>query len=111
MGWETSDRRQRLPRNWPAICKRVYSLYGGVCANPDCDSRASEVDHIVPGDDHSLGNLQPLCGPHHREKTLREAHAANRQKQAELRALKKRPQESHPGSLKRPAKPLTRRGW
>ena len=40
---------------------------------PDCHGIGAECDHIKPGDDHSLSNLQWLSAPCHLAKTLREA--------------------------------------
>lgn len=109
MAWSTSDRSSRLPRNWAVLRRRVLSLANHTCEK--CRAPATEVDHINAGDDHSLINLQALCATCHQRKSIAEGHAANRRKQAELRALTKRPQETHPGTLRRPAKPLTRKGW
>lgn len=109
MAWDSSNRRKRLPRGWDALQRRVIALAGGICAQ--CGGKANQADHIRPGDDDSLTNLQALCSPCHRSKSAAEGHEANRRKQAELRALTRRPAESHPGTLKRPAKPLPRKGW
>lgn len=78
MGWETSDRRSRLPGNWQTLRLRVLRRDRNTCQARNvhgvlCGARASDVDHIVPGDDHCLSNLQALCAPCHRDKTLREA--------------------------------------
>lgn len=43
-------------------------------SGPGCTQRATEVDHIANGDDHSMTNLQAVCTTCHREKTLREAN-------------------------------------
>jgi hypothetical protein len=56
------------------------------------------VDHIRPGDDHSLSNLRSLCSYHHRIKSSQEGAAA---KAAKQRAMNKRfrRDEQHPGLL------------
>lgn len=72
--WATSDRRARLPQHWNRIRLRTLRRYNHRCA--DCGNRATEVDHIVNGDDHSDSNLQALCAPCHRKKTQAEAARA-----------------------------------
>lgn len=60
-----------------------------ICQQPG----ANEVDHIRPGDDHSLSNLAPVHGdPCHKAKTIRERP---------MRSFlpRKRPQEKHPGVI------------
>lgn len=97
MPWETSDRRFRLPKNWPQLKRQVKARAHGLCEaaphDPRCDGVGTDCDHVIEGDDHSLGNLQWLSGPCHRAKTGRESAARNRQR-AELRH---RPTEQHPG--------------
>jgi 5-methylcytosine-specific restriction protein A len=61
-GWRQSSRRERLPSNWPQL--RVEALRRNPrklchwCRRPGGD----ELDHIIPGDDHSLGNLDWIHG-------------------------------------------------
>jgi 5-methylcytosine-specific restriction enzyme A len=99
MGWETSDRRGRLPKDWPAIRVRVKRRDKGLCQeiSPDtgliCGEPGTDVDHINPGDDHSMSNLQLLCGWHHERKTIRERPKRRPQ------ASRKRAPERHPGLL------------
>lgn len=95
--WGSSDRATRLPRDWKARRARVLARCGYKCEWQDpsvsgarCPNRATECDHIARGDDHSLDNLQGLCGPHHAAKTQREAAEARR-----LRG-RMRPREVHP---------------
>ncbi len=66
-----------------------------VCLGPGADG----VDHVIPGDDHSLENLkaihhhvEPFC---HRAKSSAEGGRAAQAK----RIPRKRPQERHPGML------------
>ncbi|MGZ4659827.1 MAG: HNH endonuclease, partial [Arthrobacter sp.] len=66
-----------------------------------CHSTATDVDHIVPGDSHILSNLQGLCNPHHLIKTAHETNAAR----AEIRKLRKLPEEPQPGIITGPPRP------
>ncbi len=43
-----------------------------------CPSPGIEVDHEIPGDDHSMANLRALCSYHHKLKSSAEGHAARR---------------------------------
>jgi 5-methylcytosine-specific restriction endonuclease McrA len=62
--------------------------YEGVCLGT-----ASEVDHIERGDDHSRSNLRAVCFRCHAKKSSAEGVARKR----ELRELRNRQQERHPG--------------
>lgn len=92
--WATSDRRSRLPRNWPAIRTRVLKR-DPVCrcrgcprCTPDgCPVPSAEADHILPIDDHAMTNLQGLCKPCHTSKTIAQRPVMHR----------RRPSEPHPG--------------
>ncbi|WSJ69057.1 HNH endonuclease [Kitasatospora sp. NBC_01302] len=103
MSWTTSDRRLRLPPNWPQIRRRVLARDGHRCTATDhygvrCPEAATDVDHIRPGDDHREANLRSLCGWHHRVKSSREGAAA---KAAARRRHDRRFRraEDHPGLL------------
>ena len=74
MNWTTSTRRTRLPAGWARLRRQVLRRDGSICQI--CGDRATEVDHIVPGDDHGMWNLQSLCTPCHRTKSSREGNAA-----------------------------------
>ncbi|QDQ14331.1 HNH endonuclease [Streptomyces spectabilis] len=81
MVWESSNRRSELPANWEALRARVLRrdkgacqgvlMEGGLCGHP-----GTEVDHVRPGTDHSMSNLQLLCAWHHKRKTQAESLAA-----------------------------------
>ena len=99
MAWHTSDRRHRLPNNWPTITSRIKARANHRCEapvhDPRCDGTGTEVDHIIQGDDHSDHNLQLLNEYCHRAKTADETAARNK-----LNAkLRRRPEEHHPGRL------------
>ncbi|MFJ1932632.1 HNH endonuclease [Kitasatospora sp. NPDC088160] len=101
MSWATSDRRARLPADWPRIRFRVLVRDGHRCTAKDqygdrCIEPATDVDHIRPGDDHREVNLQSLCGWHHRVKSSREGAAAKaaRRRRNDRRF---RRTEEHPG--------------
>lgn len=95
MTWSTSDRRSRLPSDWPKRRQQVKRRARGLCEaeqhEPDCNGIGTECDHIVNNDDHSLSNLQWLSTPCHKAKTQRESRA--------WRQPKARPRPAHPGLL------------
>lgn len=82
MAWATSNRRDRLPANWERLRARVIRRAGGVCqgvlfdTGQRCNATGTDVDHITPGDDHGLDNLQLLCRWHHTQKTQAESATA-----------------------------------
>ena len=97
-GWVGSTRAARLPADWPMRRARVKRRARGRCEWVDeqgrCPDPGTDCDHITPGDDHDLANLQWLCGWHHARKTAREGAAA-----AAPRPPRARPAEPHPGLL------------
>lgn len=94
--WAGSTRRARLPRDWPAIRQRILKRDQRRCTWPGCGQPATDVDHIVAGDDHTDANLTSLCDPHHRAKSGREGAAAR------TYVSPRRPAEQHPG-LRQPS--------
>lgn len=102
--WSNSNRRERLPPEWPAIRRRILKRDNRECQHRDRGSReicgdfANEVDHIQHGDDHSDGNLQALCSWHHARKSSSEGGAARAVKRRQIRS-KYRRTEDHPGLL------------
>ncbi|QUW18881.1 hypothetical protein [Agrococcus sp. Marseille-Q4369] len=99
MAWDTSDRRSRLPEDWDDLRKQVKRRAGGRCEAkrhaPHCNGIGTDCDHVRPGDDHGLGNLQWLSRPCHDAKT----RADNARQNAERAALRRRPTENHPGRI------------
>lgn len=98
MSWNSSNRRQELPKDWEANYRiPVLSAAGWRCqiAGPGCIRVATEVDHIKRGTDHSRSNLRAACRRCHSKKSS--AEGVNRRR--ELKALGKRPEERHPGRL------------
>lgn len=92
-----SDRAMRLPPDWQARRLRVlrrdrYSCQARMSTGYLCLERANQVDHIVPGDDHDLTNLQALCRWHHARKTSAEGAAAR----TYIEPRRRKP-EAHPG--------------
>jgi 5-methylcytosine-specific restriction protein A len=87
--WQHSSRRSRLPANWASLRRHILERDAYRCHVIGCDAVASEVDHLRPGDDHSLGNLAAICTHHHRRKSSAEGN--------EARARTARPGETHPG--------------
>lgn len=100
-GWDGSTRRERLPADWPE--RRLYVLRrdGYRCTalrrdNTRCPVRATDVDHIRPGDNHDSANLTSLCRWHHARKSAAEGGRAA----AARRAPRRRPPERHPGDIR-----------
>ena len=99
MPWETSNRREELPSNWPQIRQQVGDRDGWVCQWPRdggrrvCGSPANQCDHKNDRDSYALGDLWMLCGFHHKGKTQQESAEARRVIQAKA----KHPVERHPG--------------
>jgi 5-methylcytosine-specific restriction protein A len=100
VAWEGSDRRSRLPGDWPARRAHVLARDGYMCQHVRLDTgricalRATDVDHIRHGDDHSEANLQALCDWHHKKKSGSEGGKAS----AEARAKRAKANAYvHPG--------------
>jgi 5-methylcytosine-specific restriction protein A len=100
--WQGSDRRDRLPADWPLRRAFVLDRDGHSCRHiredtgRPCGVPAHDVDHIRNNDDHGYHNLQALCEYHHRQKSGREgglASGKSRQRAKEARAPK------HPGLI------------
>lgn len=85
MVWETSDRRSRLPANWPTLRRLVLERDRYECQHQRedtgqrCGLPATDVDHINRGDNHHPNNLQALCPWHHKHKTAMEGGRASAQ--------------------------------
>jgi 5-methylcytosine-specific restriction protein A len=100
--WSGSDRRSRLPDNWSVLRKRILRRDGYRCTHRDpvtrvrCAEFATDVDHIIAGDDHRESNLRSLCGPHHQAKSSSEGGAAMAAKRREIDKRFRRT-EKHPG--------------
>ena len=90
-GWDTSTRRSRLPADW-ARRRTLVLRRDPHCriAGPGCTGRSTEADHVIPGDNHDLSNLQGLCAPCHKAKTLAERPTT---------PSRRRPAPQHPGVL------------
>lgn len=102
-GWQTSDRRSRLPVDWEQRRQLVLARDGHRCQwvhdGRKCGWKATDVDHRRPGDDDSTDNLQALCGYHHKRKSSSEGARAGWDKRAAIRERFARQPEPHPGSL------------
>lgn len=79
--WQGSWRKQTLPKDWNTRRLIVLRRDQGTCYL--CGGEGADtVDHVIPGDNHSLENLKAVhdrTPPHcHRYKTTKEAHDAQR---------------------------------
>lgn len=76
--WGSSGRRRRLPPDWPAIQHAVLERDEHRCQlqYDGCTGLASHADHITPGDDHRMANLQAACSHCHAIKSSREGNTA-----------------------------------
>ncbi|AKY03312.1 HNH endonuclease [Streptomyces phage Aaronocolus] len=100
-GWSGSDRRERLPSNWQQIRRRILRRDGNRCTwveyhGARCEELATEVDHIVAGDNHDDSNLRSLCTWHHARKSASEGAAASAAKRRRIEKRFRRT-EDHPG--------------
>jgi 5-methylcytosine-specific restriction protein A len=91
-GWKGSTRKSRLPPNWPQIRLRIGERDRWRCqwrlpSGFICGKHANQIDHKIPGDDHSDENLQCLCEEHH---TLKSSSEGARAKWARIKATKAR---------------------
>lgn len=97
--WQTSHRHNRLPKDWQRIRAEVKARASGKCQAEHhvkgCDGIGTDCDHITPGDDNSLDNLQWLSSACHKAKTARETAARN----SWYREAKLHPRETNPGQL------------
>jgi 5-methylcytosine-specific restriction endonuclease McrA len=71
----TTNRKAELPSDWNYRREIVFQRDNGRCK---CGRAATEVDHIIPGNDHDLDNLQAICTDCHRKKTSAEGNEAQR---------------------------------
>ncbi|MFE0722020.1 HNH endonuclease [Streptomyces rochei] len=78
---------------------------GYACTVNGCANPATEVDHIRPGDDHSMGNLRAICSDCHKRKSSTEGGQARQRQAAQQRTeIRRRTarfdrREKHPGEL------------
>ena len=94
--WAGSTRKARLPKGWDAKRARILKRDRYQCriVLPGCTGRATDVDHIKAGDDHSDGNLQAACSWCHGRKSAAEGAAARK---ARGYVTQRRQRERHPG--------------
>lgn len=63
-------------RRWQKV-RNAYMAEHSICEIAGCRRVATDCDHIVAlaegGSRYDPGNLMALCGPHHTEKTARDA--------------------------------------
>jgi 5-methylcytosine-specific restriction endonuclease McrA len=97
MSWSSSNRRSQLPSDWERKRRRVMRRDNWECQikGPGCLGSATDVDHVRRGGNHSDENLRAACRACHSRKSSAEGNA----RQNELKALKKRPVERHPGAI------------
>lgn len=99
--WADSDRKSRLPSDWPALVALTKKRAKGQCqfimpSRHRCPRKGTDVDHIHPGDDNRPQNLQLLCAAHHALKSSLEGQRA----QAARRIRGLRQEETHPGTIR-----------
>ena len=103
MAWEGSDRTFRLPSNWKLLRVHVLKRDNFQCqvllpSGRRCLDVATEVDHIVAGDDHSPGNLRSICKAHHSRKSGQEGQQAMAKKRKAINERFRRT-ETHPSCM------------
>lgn len=77
--WAGTNRKARLPADWEQKRQATAMIANGQCQwminGQRCTTPGTDCDHIIEGDDHAQHNLQWLCGPHHRQKTIADSRA------------------------------------
>lgn len=114
MAWSTSDRRGRLPADWPKIRLIVGNRDGWRCqwryANGTiCGKFANQVDHKKRGDSVDPRDLQMLCEEHHNHKSATEGGEASAAALAARKRRVERPVEQPP--VNKPAAPPQFKGF
>lgn len=96
MTWSTSNRATRLPWSWSVLRATVLRRDNGICHV--CGKHgADQVDHLTPGDNHSLDNLATIhSDPCHRQKSSSEGGSISARERA--KRPRKRPPEAHPAA-------------
>lgn len=96
MAWTTSNRKQRLPRNWIQLREACLKAANYRCqwvredTSRRCGEYANQADHVRAMDDKSP--LQALCEYHHSRKSSAEGGRA-------AAAARKAATKRHPGLL------------
>ena len=96
--WKDSNRVNQLPKNWKLIRIAVMRRDNYTCQEGNCRNLATDVDHIKPGNDHSMSNLRAICSEHHRKKSSSEGYAAMNKKRKDIDQRFRRT-ETHPSLL------------
>ena len=102
--WAGSDRRDRLPADWPTRRKRIGRRDGWKCQWPKksgqlCLQPANQIDHREPGVDHSDENLWALCEWHHGKKSGGEGGRASYSRRKAVKNRLRRPTVADPRQL------------
>lgn len=97
MAWHTSRRKESLPRDWVKRRAQCIKNADGICEHRTrngirCKREATDADHRTDRNNHD--DLQALCSTHHKQKTQREAKAAQ---YAKYTGARRRTPEQHPG--------------
>jgi len=104
VSWATSDRRKRLPPDWPALRLACLKRDNWECQWPAaagiCGAYANQCDHINPGGADDLANLRSLCTPHHSARSSQQGGHAWGVIRRRMAAAKYRTPEPHPGLIR-----------
>lgn len=93
-----SRRRSELPADWNKIRARVLRRDNGKCVF--CGAPANQVDHITPGQNHSIGNLRSLCRTCHMRRTAAQSkESRKRGGWTRPKRARRKPPPKHPGYL------------
>jgi hypothetical protein len=103
MGWESSNRRSELPKDWSklrqkALKRDAYQCVAEMLDGSRCPEAATEVDHVGDRLNHSMANLRSLCHWHHAKRTAQQSADAQRAKRTAMDKRFRRT-EKHPGEL------------